>query len=1027
MQILRSFVDRIQFVVVFIGVFIGLTISAADAGAQTTETFEVTNLFNTGTGSLSAAIDAANASTASTKTITFASTLDGTINLSSNLPAITNGVTIDGSTAVNIIVDGTDTGTTHIFQVTSGTTTVEALTLQNAPLKIGSGASLAFDGSADQQFDDVITDAGKLIKDGAATLTLRGANNYTGGTEVRAGTLLGDTTSLQGNITNKALVVFDQDAGPVDEYAGVITGTGAVQKTGADEVHFTGANTYTGGTTISAGALRGDVSSLQGNIAVETGGTVIFDQDAGTKDEYAGVISGTGAVQKTGVDEIKFTGANTYTGGTTISAGALRGDASSLQGDVVVETDGTVNGTVIFDHDTNGTYAGNLSGGGVFTKMGTGTLTLSGTNTISGLSSLDAGALQGDFASIPLDLSAALGTEVIFNHANNGTYAGAISGDGSLTKAGSGTLSLAGDNTFTGLTSIMAGRLDVDGSLDAGVNVGASAWLGGTGRIDGSVAVDGTLAPGTVVPGNSVGTLSVDAVTFTSGSVFEVEVDAGVADLLEVTGTADLGGATVQVGPVIGNYSIPVDVTILNAGSISNSFAPLDLNFLFLDITMTTPGSNSVMLTIERNPLGLLDFAQTPNQTTIAAALEEALEEAQLGGGGSDIETVFESLDGFTEVQDLLEALDSMTGESLTQFATTRLAAAERFGRALGARVLDHQWANSRALIGAKNSTGEASGSSADSIGSASNPVFGVAMLGVGPMGAPGADTGARADLRIRTWVDGSAIYGDVDGNSSESGFDYNIWGGSLGADVRLAEHWILGLAGGYANTNLDFASRPGDGDVNTYQGALYAGYVDPRFHVGVSGRYAYNDMEGKREIQFGAEDRTARADLDGHDFGARLEGGLNLLDLGGIVFQPTVSLNYNRLTQDDVTESGADDLNLALEDSDLDSLALGVGMRVRGRWEMGADTRIVPELHGRWLHEFLDTDRLIEARLVSAPADASASQIQGVELPRDAGSVGFAWSVITPSAWRITASYDAVLNQDLVQHMGSIALSLKW
>ena len=83
--------------------------------------------------------------------------------------------------------------------------------------------------SANQQFDDVITDAGKLIKDGEATLTLRGENDYTGGTEVRAGTLLGDTTSLQGNITNNALVVFDQadDGDPDNEniYTGAISGS----------------------------------------------------------------------------------------------------------------------------------------------------------------------------------------------------------------------------------------------------------------------------------------------------------------------------------------------------------------------------------------------------------------------------------------------------------------------------------------------------------------------------------------------------------------------------------------------------------------------------------------------------------------------------------------------------------------------------------------------------------------------------------------------------------------------------------
>jgi outer membrane autotransporter protein len=366
-----------------------------------------------------------------------------------------------------------------------------------------------------------------------------------------------------------------------------------------------------------------------------------------------------------------------------------------------------------------------------------------------------------------------------------------------------------------------------------------------------------------------------------------------------------------------------------------------------------------------------------------------------------------------------------MTGENLTQFATARLATAERFGRSLDARIRDYQWNSDGALITAGTGAEEAGHLSADSMRPESKAIFGVAMLGVGPMGAPAAETDARADSWFRTWIDGSAIYGDVDGNSNESDFDYTIWGGSLGADVKLAEHWILGLAAGYANTDLDFSSRPGDGEIDTYQGALYAGYVDPRFHVGVSGRYAYNDMNGEREIHF--INRKASADLDGDDYGARFEGGLNLLDIGGVVFQPTASVNYNHLTQDAVTEGGADSLNLELEDFDLDSLVTGVGMRVHRRWKIGKDFWMVPELHGRWLHEFLDTDRFIEARLVSAPVGASAFQIQGVELPRDSGSVGLAWSVITNSAFSVIGSYDAVLNEDLVQHIGSITVNIDW
>jgi uncharacterized protein with beta-barrel porin domain len=429
------------------------------------------------------------------------------------------------------------------------------------------------------------------------------------------------------------------------------------------------------------------------------------------------------------------------------------------------------------------------------------------------------------------------------------------------------------------------------------------------------------------------------------------------------------------------------------------------------------------MLTIERNDAGLGQYAQTPNQSTIAVALEEAADAAD--DPEDDILTVFEALSVLT-VKQVPGALDAMTGETLTQFATSRLATAQRFGRVLDARIREYQWDTKGAIITAGAEVGEASHLSADSVGTGSSPILGVAMLGVGPLGAPRIGTTGIKDPLLRTWFAGSGIFGDVDGNSNESAFDYTIWGGSLGADVQLADHWVLGLAGGYANTDIDFSSRPGEGELDTYQGALYAGYVDPRFHVGVSGRYAYNDMDGKREIAYGLN-RTAKADLDGNDFGARFESGLNLVNIGGFILQPTAAVDYTRLDQDGYTENGAGSLNLAVEDNDLDSLVLGVGMRVHGTWKVDENLWIVPELHGRWLHEFLDTDRLTEARLVSAPIGASAFQIQGVELPRDSGSVGVAWNVITESAWSIIGSYDAILNEDLVQHVGSITLNFEW
>jgi len=999
--------------------------------------FLVTSLADAGAGSLREAINAANASAAATKNIKFDVDPNSTITLVTDLPEIEDGVTIDGRTVTNLTIDGAGASVSRIFLIGAETTTLRDLNLKSAPLEIGTDAAVAFNLGVDKQFDEVIKDAqsgdeGRLIKQGDAMLTLRGANTYTGGTDVQAGSLRGDTTSLQGDIeisAANASLIFDQD--DPGDYSDTISGLGSVQKTGTGEVHFTSGNTYAGGTTISKGALRGKAgplgidSSLQGDIAVASGARVIFDQ--ASDGLYADNLSGAGSFRKEGAGELELTGTNTISGASSLVEGSLLGSYASIPRNLATSA-GT---TVTFDHDDDGSYAG-LSGAGDFVKSGSGTLTLAGSTTITGQANLNGGALKGSVASLPASLMTAGGTTVIFDQASNGTYAGAISGSAKLTKSGAGTLTFTGAHSYTGLTTVSGGGLVVDGSLAGGLNLGASTKLGGTGSIGGPVT-----ASGTVAPGHSIGTLGVNSITFAPGSVFSVEVDeaSGAADQLVVTGNADIGGASLVVSPGGGSYATPVNVTIISAGAVLNDFASFEEDFPFLDISYLLTAT-TVELTILNNGEALSTFAQTPNQSTIATALEEALDAAQMGMGDPDIEDVFDSLYGLNEDQ-IPGALDSMTGETLTQFATTRLAIAERFGRALDARIRDHQWRDERALFSAGAGAAGASDAVASSTAPGGAPVFGVAMLGVGPLGAPAAEpapgsepaTGSGfvpgTDSWFRTWIDGSGIYGDVDGNANESDFDYTIWGGSLGADFLLAEHWVVGLAGGYANTALDFSSRPGEGGVDTYQGALYAGYVDPRFHLGVSGRYAYNDMDGKREIPF--VNRKADADLDGDDYGARFESGLNLFGLGGFLFEPTASVSYNHLTQDDYTESGAGSLNLAVEDQDLDSLVTGVGMRVHGRFAIDADFWFVPELRGRWLHEFLDTDRLIEARLTSAPAGASAFRIQGAELPRDSGSVGVAWSVVTGSSWSVTGSYDALLNDDLVQHVGSLTLNFHW
>ena len=381
---------------------------------------------------------------------------------------------------------GTGTLTLSGTNTYAGGTTVSAGTLQGTTASltgpIVDNAALVFNQATNGTYAGAISGGGSLTKLGTGTVTLAGANSYTGGTTISAGALQGDTGSLQGNITDNASLIFGQAADGT--YAGVISGAGSLTKTGAGTLTLSGANTYSGGTTINAGALQVNTGNLAGNITDNA--SLIFNQP--TDASFAGVVSGTGSLTKTGAGTLTLSGVNTYGGGTTISAGALQGDTTSVQGNIVD------NATLVFLQDLSGTFSGNVSGSGVLVKNGTGTLTLSGSNSYSGGTVINAGALQGDSNSLQGNITD--NAALIFNQLANGTYAGVVSGAGSLTKTGAGALTLSGANTYSGGTTISAGALQGDTtSLQGNITDNASLIFnqGADGTFAGVVSGTGSL------------------------------------------------------------------------------------------------------------------------------------------------------------------------------------------------------------------------------------------------------------------------------------------------------------------------------------------------------------------------------------------------------------------------------------------------------------------------------------------------------------------------------------------------------
>ena len=472
--------------------------------------------------------------------------------------------------------------TNRLFTLSAGTTFVESsgtgaiVFTDTGPVTLASAnlaRTIALGGTntGNNKLAGAIADAGTgvttLAKNDAGTWVLTGNNSYTGPTNINAGILYvgggGTTGSIASAIVNNAGMLGYNRSDAIS-YAGLIQGTGSVLQAGTGITTLTGADTYSGGTTISAGTLQlgngGTTGSIVGNVT--DNGTLTFNRSNAY--QFDGVISGTGAVTQIGTGTTTLTADNSYTGGTTISAGTLQlgngGTTGSVLGNIAD------NGALIFNRSNALTYAGVVSGTGTMTKSGAGTLTLTGNSTYTGGTTISAGTLQigngGTSGSIAGNVTDNGG--LTFSRSDATSFAGLISGTGSVTQSGPGTLTLSGANSYSGATTVSAGTLLVNGSqagATGATSVASGATLGGSGRIGGDVtlASGATLAPGS----NGAGTLAING-NLSLGASSNLNFELGQA------GT--VGGALNDLVTIGGN--LVLDGTLNVQQSAGGTFGP---------------------------------------------------------------------------------------------------------------------------------------------------------------------------------------------------------------------------------------------------------------------------------------------------------------------------------------------------------------------------------------------------------------------------------------------------------------------
>ncbi|MEA2833367.1 MAG: hypothetical protein QOG66_1569, partial [Methylobacteriaceae bacterium] len=342
------------------------TINSVALGGGTLQNGALTGAVTSTGGLISGIGGPASVTTTSGVTTFTGATYTGATNI--NGGTARGGSTNGFSTASRTIIAGGATldlgGFNQAIASIGGSGTIGNTGAAAATLTTGTSASSVFSGTI---IDDAAT---ALTKVGSGTLTLSGANTYSGGTLLNAGTLgIGNSkafgtgalsmatfTTLQaaGNGFNVANAIALAGADTIDTngfaltLSGVISGSGSPAITGGGTLTLINANTYAGGTFVNAGTLgigngqalgTGAVSMADGTIlqaagngfnvanAISLAGTGTIDTN-GFGLTLSGVLGGTGGLTKIGVGTLTLTGADAYTGPTIINAGALYVDGS---------------------------------------------------------------------------------------------------------------------------------------------------------------------------------------------------------------------------------------------------------------------------------------------------------------------------------------------------------------------------------------------------------------------------------------------------------------------------------------------------------------------------------------------------------------------------------------------------------------------------------------------------------------------------------------------------------------------------
>lgn len=869
-----------------------------------------------------------------------------------------------GSGSVIGGMNGDNTVRAAAIDFTAGTNAINFGTAASGltgGIGIATGATAQLNAAAGgTTVSNIISGGGGLIHNSANTLTLSGANTYTGATTISAGALniqnataLGTTAAGTSVAAGAALQL--QNNFTTGE-ALTLNGTGVANDGALRSI--SGNNGVTGAITLgSATRINTDGAGMVLSGGISGAGQNVTFGGAGLTTVSGAIATGTGTVTKDGSGGLVLQGNNSYTGLTTINAGNLflvSGMAIADTGAVVVNTTGTV--TVGFS-ETIGSI------------VGAGNVVLNNTNA-----ALTTG---GDSSST--------------------TLSGVVSGSGRLVKAGTGTFTLSGASTYTGTTTVNAGTLAVNGSIATSslTTVNAGGTLGGSGTVGNT-----TISGGVLAPGNSIGTLTVQGnLVLNAAAAYMVEVSPTNADRTNVTGTATLGGAAVNATFAAGSY-IARQYTILNAaggrsgtfGTLTNTGLPsgftsslsYDANNVYLNLALVFAGPAF--------PGGL-----NGNQQAVANGLTNSFN----ANGG--IPGAYGSLTS--------QGLSQGAGEVLTGAQTSAFTAASTV---LGL-LTDPPTTAPRDATGAP----VAFAADEDAMAYARRPAEQTPFARIFTKAPPRT----VVEPRWNVWAAGFGGTQRTDGNAvvGSATTTSRLYGAAVGADYRISPDTKLGFALAGGGTNFALAGGLGSGRSDLFQAGVYGRHQFGAGYVTGALAYGWQDVTTNR---FAVTDQL-RARFDTNTISARIESGWRFATpwMGVTPYAAGQAIRVSLPSYAETVLLGPGAFALAFAARDASTTRSELGLRTDKSFIMG-DALLTLRGRAAWAHDF-DRNRIANATFVALPL--ASFTVNGARPAADAALVTASAETNWRNGWSTSVTFEGEFSNVTRSYAGKGAVKYAW